>query len=48
MNMLCQKGSVRVDGLSKKFDVSSITIRNDLRYLEKKGCALRSYGSVVR
>lgn len=44
MDILCHKGSVRVDALSKQFSVSSVTIRNDLRYLEGKGCALRSYG----
>ncbi|MDN0008108.1 transcriptional repressor AgaR [Providencia stuartii] len=47
MDMLCQEGSVRVDALSKQFNVSSVTIRNDLRYLEKKGCALRSYGGAM-
>lgn len=47
MDILCHKGSVRVDVLSKQFSVSSVTICNDLRYLEKKGCALRSYGGAM-
>ncbi|PHM74256.1 transcriptional repressor AgaR [Xenorhabdus kozodoii] len=47
IDILCQESRVRVDTLSKQFDVSSVTIRNDLRYLEKKGCALRSYGGAM-
>jgi len=34
----------RVNKLSKLFKVSTVTIGNDLRHLEQKGCVLRSYG----
>src|SRR5699024_3364282 len=41
------KGSVRVDELSEKFDVSSVTIRNDLDFLEEKGLIHRTYGGAL-
>ncbi|ETS29646.1 DeoR family transcriptional regulator [Photorhabdus temperata] len=47
IDLLCHEGSVRVEHLSSRFGVSSVTIRNDLRYLEQKGCALRSYGGAM-
>ena len=47
IDQLCQEGSVRVEQLRHHFSVSSVTIRNDLRYLERKGCALRSYGGAM-
>jgi len=37
-------GSTKVDALSKRFGVSEVTIRADLRFLEKQGIILRSYG----
>ncbi|WGL97599.1 transcriptional repressor AgaR [Arsenophonus sp. aPb] len=47
IDMLYHDGSVKVATLSQRFNVSLVTIRNDLRYLEKKGCALRSYGGAM-
>ncbi|ADO46842.1 transcriptional repressor AgaR [[Enterobacter] lignolyticus] len=47
IDLLCDQGSVRVEPLSVHFGVSCVTIRNDLRYLEQRGCALRSYGGAV-
>jgi DeoR family transcriptional regulator of aga operon len=47
IDLLCHEGSVRVEYLSTRFAVSAVTIRNDLRYLEQKGCALRSYGGAM-
>lgn len=44
IDQLCREGSVRVEDLSGQYDVSSVTIRNDLRFLEKSGCAVRAYG----
>lgn len=44
IDQLCREGSVRVEDLSGLYEVSSVTIRNDLRYLEKSGCAVRAYG----
>ena len=45
--MLKQSGSVQVPELSSKFGVSSVTIRKDLRFLEKQGIATRSYGGAM-
>lgn len=36
IDMLYHDGSVKVTTLSQRFNVSLVTIRNDLRYLEKK------------
>lgn len=47
IDLLCEHGSVRVEQLSKQFAVSTVTIRNDLRFLERKGCALRAYGGAM-
>ncbi|ACR67995.1 DeoR/GlpR transcriptional regulator [Edwardsiella ictaluri] len=47
IDRLCLEGSVRVEQLRHHFGVSSVTIRNDLRYLEQRGCALRSYGGAM-
>ncbi|XBS69045.1 transcriptional repressor AgaR [Acerihabitans sp. KWT182] len=47
IDRLCLEGSVSVEELSVHFGVSTVTIRNDLRYLEQKGCALRSYGGAM-
>jgi len=38
---------VRVEQLSAQFSVSSVTIRSDLRQLEKSGCAVRAYGGAM-
>lgn len=40
-------GSVQVSDLSAKYDVSSVTIRKDLKFLEKQGVATRSYGGAI-
>ncbi|MWN32045.1 MULTISPECIES: transcriptional repressor AgaR [unclassified Gilliamella] len=47
IDLLENENTVSVNKLSKLFNVSTVTIRNDLRYLEKKGCALRSYGGAM-
>lgn len=41
------EGSVRVDQLSEEFDVSTVTIRNDLEFFEKKGLIHRTYGGAL-
>ncbi|SUI61871.1 DNA-binding transcriptional regulator AgaR [Serratia marcescens] len=38
---------MRVEQLSQQFSVSSVTIRSDLRQLEKHGCAVRAYGGAM-
>ncbi|CAI1774117.1 HTH-type transcriptional repressor glcR [Serratia quinivorans] len=47
IDQLCREGSVRVEQLSTQFSVSSVTIRSDLRQLEKSGCAVRAYGGAM-
>lgn len=47
VDILCQEGTVSVNLLSQKFNVSTVTIRNDLRKLEEQGCLLRSYGGAL-
>lgn len=44
---LRQQGSVQVNSLSALFGVSTVTIRNDLAFLEKQGIALRAYGGAL-
>lgn len=44
---LQEKGSVQVLDLIKRFDVSGVTIRKDLRFLESQGVATRSYGGAI-
>ncbi len=42
------KGQVNVVDLSKEFNVSEVTIRNDLAQLEDKGLLIRSRGGAIR
>ena len=44
---LRQEGSVQVNDLSVLFGVSTVTIRNDLAFLEKQGIAVRAYGGAL-
>ncbi|RYA77290.1 DeoR family transcriptional regulator [Enterobacter cloacae complex sp. 2DZ2F20B] len=41
------QGSVQVNDLSLLFGVSTVTIRNDLAFLEKQGIAVRAYGGAL-
>ncbi len=47
LTALQQSGSVSVDGLSKEFDVSVVTIRRDLDTLEGQGLLRRKHGGAV-
>lgn len=42
-----QQGTVRVQDLAERFDVSEVTIRNDLAQLEKEGLVIRDRGGAV-
>jgi DeoR/GlpR family transcriptional regulator of sugar metabolism len=42
-----EKGRVSVIDLSKQFDVSTVTIRNDLAELERQGRVLRTHGGAM-
>lgn len=47
IQMLRENPAVRVDELAKLLDVSLITIRRDLQYLETKKLLVRTYGGAV-
>ncbi len=47
LEMLSENGKVLVHELSKKFDVSDVTIRNDLEQLEKKNMLIRARGGAL-
>ena len=42
-----ETGEVLITGLSKEFDVSEVTIRKDLEYLEKKNLLIRARGGAI-
>lgn len=46
-SMLKDRGSVQVQDLAKQFDVSTVTIRKDLKFLDDQGIATRSYGGAM-
>jgi len=45
---LNENGFVRVQSLCESFDVSSVTIRKDLSFLEKKGLLFRTHGGASK
>src|SRR5690625_5290296 len=47
IQLIRKVGKVRVDNLAEQFDVSSVTIRNDLDFLEKKGILHRTHGGAL-
>lgn len=47
IQQLREQGSVQVNDLSTQFGVSTVTIRNDLAFLEKQGIAVRAYGGAL-
>ncbi|UCH10028.1 MAG: DeoR/GlpR transcriptional regulator [Fidelibacterota bacterium] len=47
IRLIQENGKVRVEDLSALFNVSTVTIRNDLNYLERKGLADRIYGGAL-
>ncbi|MFO7847829.1 MAG: transcriptional repressor AgaR [Balneolaceae bacterium] len=44
---LQKEGKVRVDELSEEYGVTTVTIRNDLDFLEKKGILHRTHGGAL-
>jgi DeoR family transcriptional regulator, aga operon transcriptional repressor len=48
LELLSTEGQVSVNELSKKFDVSEVTIRNDLSHLEKKGLLIKTRGGGLK
>lgn len=47
IQILNKEGKVRVDELSEQFSVTTVTIRNDLDFLEKKGILHRTHGGAL-
>lgn len=41
-------GVVRIDDLSERFQVSSATVRKDIRFLEQQGLLRRTHGGAIR
>lgn len=44
LSYIAQHGAVKVEDISQQFDVSTVTVRNDLRLLERQGQLVRAYG----
>lgn len=48
LDLLLEEGKVSVNDLSKKFDISEVSIRNDLKLLEKKGLLIKTRGGAIK
>ena len=48
LEILEKKGEVYVNELSKMFNISEVTIRNDLAVLEKKGLLVKTRGGAIK
>lgn len=48
INRLNREGTVKVLALAKAFNVTKVTIRNDLDYLEQKDLLVRSHGGAMQ
>ncbi len=48
LEMLEKEGQVQVEQLRQAFNVSAVTIRNDLAHLEKKNLLIRTRGGAIR
>jgi len=47
VHLIRQNGKVRVKDLGKEFNISEVTIRNDLKELENRGLAQRVHGGAL-
>lgn len=47
VNLVNQEGKAKVEDLAVLFNVSTVTIRSDLSFLEKKGYIVRSHGAAI-
>lgn len=47
VNVVNQNGKARVEDLAAQFNVSTVTIRSDLSFLEKHGYLVRSHGAAI-
>ncbi|WP_224994362.1 transcriptional repressor AgaR [Cesiribacter sp. SM1] len=48
LHLISDQGQVSVKALSEKFNVSEVTIRNDLEQLEKKNLLIRARGGALK
>ncbi|WGE29911.1 transcriptional repressor AgaR [Edwardsiella tarda] len=46
-NVVTSQGKARVEELAARFNVSSVTIRSDLTFLEENGYIVRSHGAAI-
>ena len=47
LEILNQEGNIKVTSISKLFNISEVTIRNDLTDMENKGLLTRVHGGAV-
>jgi DeoR family transcriptional regulator, aga operon transcriptional repressor len=47
VSLVNRDGKARVEDLAAQFNVSSVTIRSDLSFLEKNGYVVRSHGAAI-
>ena len=47
LNMVRERGEARVEDLAKMFQISQMTVRRDLQYLEKEKLLARTHGGAV-
>ncbi len=48
LDILKEKGKISVNDLSTKFNISVVSIRNDLAHLEKKGLLIKTRGGAIK
>lgn len=47
LEIIQEQGSARVEMMARKYNVSEVTIRNDLKYLAQRGLIHRSHGGAL-
>ena len=45
LESLSKKGFIKINDIAKELDVTRVTIRKDLKFLEEKGLLYRTHGS---
>ncbi len=48
LNLLNESGTVSVNDLSERFNISVVSIRNDLAHLEQKGLLIKTRGGAIK
>lgn len=47
LNMVRERGEIKVEEIAEKFSISPMTVRRDLKYLEQESLLLRTHGGAV-